>query len=73
MPDCEYLPKEMTRKLKSLVILAGTNISEVATKMGMSRAVLSARLNGRTDFSRAEMFHFASLVGGKPGGIFFDE
>lgn len=46
-------------------------MDEIAKEMNISRPTLSARINGKRDFSREEMEKFAMIVGEKPQNIFF--
>jgi uncharacterized protein YwlG (UPF0340 family) len=66
-----YLTEKESRKIKSLIVNAGLDIGAVAIKMNMSRPTLSARINGKTDFTRSEMELFANIVNEKPENIFF--
>ncbi len=66
-----YLTEMEARKLKASIVEAGLDIGELAQKMQMSRSTLSARINGKTDFTRSEMENFASIVGKSPSEIFF--
>ena len=66
-----YLTEKESRKLKALIVGAGLDIGTVALKMNMSRPTLSARINGKTDFTRSEMESFASILNEKPENIFF--
>lgn len=66
-----YLTEKESRKLKALIVNAGFGIGIVAGKMGMSRATLSSRINGKTDFTRNEMERFAEIINGNPNDIFF--
>ena len=50
-----YLTEMEARKLKASIVEAGLDIGELAQKMQMSRSTLSARINGKTDFTRREM------------------
>lgn len=63
---------ERSRKLKSLIVKAGLDMSQTAEMMKMSRATLSGRINGKTDFSRVEMENFAKIVNESPSFIFFE-
>jgi len=67
----KYVTVEQSRRLKAKIINAGLDIGIVAKKMGISRATLSSRVNGKTDFSRSEMEHFAEILMEKPQDIFF--
>lgn len=67
-----FLDERMERKLKSLIVNSGKTMEQVAKEMHMSRPTLSARINGKQDFSRLEMESFARCVGGSPTQIFFE-
>jgi len=67
----KYVTIEQSRQLKAKIMNAGLDIGIVARKMGISRATLSSRVNGKTDFSRSEMEHFAEILKEKPQNIFF--
>lgn len=66
-----YLTEEEVRRLKSLIVNVGLNIGVVAIKMNMSRSTLSAKINGKADFTRSEMERFAEVIGSPPNEIFF--
>ncbi|MDR2513772.1 MAG: helix-turn-helix transcriptional regulator [Christensenellaceae bacterium] len=66
-----YLTEGQSRSLKAKLVDAGLDIGTMAEKMGMSRATLSARINGKTDFTRSEMEAFASVLNARPQDIFF--
>lgn len=66
-----YLTEEEVRRLKSLIVNVGLNIGAVAIKMNMSRSTLSAKINGKADFTRSEMERFAEVIGSPPNEIFF--
>lgn len=65
-----YLSEADTRRIKAAIIGAGHTISTVAYELHMSRATLSAKVNGRSDFSRSEMEAIAHLLKMPPGQIF---
>ncbi len=67
----KYVTVEQSRQLKAKIMNAGLDIGIVAREMGISRATLSSRVNGKTDFSRSEMEHFAEILKEKPQNIFF--
>jgi len=66
-----YLTEKESRKLRALIVGAGLDIGSIALKMNMSRPTLSARINGKTDFTRSEMEAFANILNEKPEDIFF--
>lgn len=66
-----YLTTSETRYIKSVIVGAGYNISSLASAIGMGREILSARINGKTDFSRHEMTDIAKVLNKKPQDIFF--
>lgn len=65
-----YLSPADTRRIKATMVAAGHSISSAAQALGVSRATLSAKVNGKSDFSRSEMEAFARLLGMPPGEIF---
>lgn len=67
-----YMTKEDTRKVKSYIVGAGYTISSLSKAIGMTRESLSSRINGKVDFSRAEMSAIADKLEKKPEEIFFD-
>lgn len=67
----KYLTENETNSIKSLIVKKGLDIGLVAKKMNMSRATLSSRVNGKTDFTRSEMEQFAKIISAKPEMIFF--
>ena len=66
-----YMNPEDTRRFNSLLVEAGYNIGTLAEEIGMSRATLSSRINGKTDFARSEMEKTAEILGKRPEDIFF--
>lgn len=66
-----YVDESMSRKLRALIVSTGKTMDEIAKEMNISRPTLSARINGKRDFSREEMEKFAMIVGEKPQNIFF--
>ena len=66
-----YISNERTNKLKALLVSSGICMENAAEQMQMSRATLSSRINGQTDFTRREMETFAKIVNGNPNLIFF--
>ena len=66
-----YMKAEDTLCFNSFLVAAGYNIGTLAEEIGMSRATLSSRINGKTDFSRSEMERIASILGRRPEEIFF--
>lgn len=66
-----YMNEEDIRRFNSYLVAAGYNIGTLAEKIGMSRATLSSRINGKTDFARSEMEKIAEILGRKPEEIFF--
>lgn len=66
-----YLTQNESRKLKSKLVDAGLDIGTMAKKMNMSRSTLSARINGKRDFTKAEMELFAAILNVRPQDIFF--
>ena len=68
-----YMKTEDTRRINGLIVSKGYNIGSLAEKIGMSRATLSSRINGKTDFARSEMEKIANVLGCKPEDIFFAE
>lgn len=71
MSNTAYLNEVKIRKLKANIVAAGLDIGKVAQKMQISRSTLSARINGKTDFTKSEMEHFAEILGQSPQDIFF--
>ena len=65
-----YLSTSETRYIKSVIVGAGYNITSLANAVGMGREILSARINGKTDFSRHEMNDIAKVLNKKPQDIF---
>lgn len=57
MKEDRFLNEKETNFLKSLIMKNGMGIESVAKRMNMSRATLSSRINGKTDFSRKEWKH----------------
>ena len=66
-----YMNEEDTRRFNSFLVAAGYNIGSLAEEIGMSRATLSSRINGKTDFARSEMEKIASILVHRPEEIFF--
>lgn len=66
-----YLTISEIRYIKSVIVGAGYNITSLAAAIGMGREILSARINGKTDFSRHEMNDIAKVLNKKPQDIFF--
>ena len=67
----EYMSESDTRRFNSFLVASGYNIGTLAADIGVSRATLSSRVNGRTDFSRREMEKIAKILGHTPTEIFF--
>lgn len=67
-----YLSTDETNHIKSVIVGAGYNITKLANAIGMGREILSARINGKTDFSRTEMNQIAKVLKKPPQDIFFD-
>lgn len=65
-----YLSEADTRRIKAAIVGAGYTLSTMAQTLNMSRATLSAKVNGRSDFSRSEMEAIARLIKMPPGQIF---
>lgn len=65
-----YLSEADTRRIKAAFVGAGHSIASVADALGMSRATLSSKVNGRTDFTRGEMEAIARLLHANPSDIF---
>ncbi len=65
-----YLTEADTRRIRGAIVGAGYSIATAADAIGMSRATLSAKVNGRSDFSRSEMESLARLLGVSPYKIF---
>lgn len=63
-----YLTENETNSIKSLIVKRGLDIGLVAKKMNISRATLSSRVNGKTDFTRTEMEKFSEIIDAKAGG-----
>ena len=66
----KYMRAEDTRRFNSFLVAAGYNIGQLAEEIGMSRATLSSRINGKTDFARSEMEKIAAILGRRPEEIF---
>ena len=66
-----YMKEEDTRRFNGLMVAAGYSIGSLADKLGMSRATLSSRINGKTDFARREMEQIAAIFGKDAKEIFF--
>lgn len=66
-----YLTENETNSIKSLIVKRGLDIGLVAKKMNISRATLSSRVNGKTDFTRTEMEKFSEIIDAKAEVIFF--
>lgn len=67
----KYLSDSQKRKIMSHVVNGGYNITTLAKAIGMTRESLSARMNGKVDFSRAEMESISACLEEKPEDIFF--
>lgn len=67
----KYMRAEDTRRFNSFLVAAGYNIGQLAEEIGMSRATLSSRINGKSDFARSEMEKIAAILGHRPEEIFF--
>lgn len=65
-----YLSDEDTRRIKAALVSAGYTIASAASALGLSRVTLSAKVNGKSDFSRSEMEAFARLLHLSPSEIF---
>jgi transcriptional regulator with XRE-family HTH domain len=52
-----------TKVLKCLIALSGYNITELAQKLNMSRATLSRKINGRSEFNSTEIMSLCDLIG----------
>lgn len=59
------------KKLKEAIIEKGVTQGEVASKLGVSRETLNAKLNGRQDFKRLEIEKLVEAFNFDPN-IFFD-
>lgn len=66
-----YMSVSETNHLKSIIVGAGYNITSLASAIGMGREMLSARINGKTDFSRHEMNDISKVLNKNPADIFF--
>lgn len=62
---------EDVRRFNSYLAAAGYNIGKLAKELGMSRATLSSRINGKTDFNRSEMEAISKKLGKTAAEIFF--
>lgn len=65
----------MENILKSLIILNGKSISEVAEEMNISRTSLYRKISGKSQFTRKEMSELISILKIEPYKameIFFD-
>ena len=67
----KYMRAEDTRRFNGFMVAAGYNIGRLAEEIGVSRATLSSRINGRSDFTRSEMEEIAAILGRSPEEIFF--
>ena len=70
MPTKLYLTEADTRRIKAAIVGAGQTIGSVASAIGVSRATLSSKINGRIDFSRTEMEKIAQILGLPASQIF---
>lgn len=71
--DAKYMRQEDIRRFNSCLVAAGYNIGKLAQELGMSRATLSSRINGKTDFARTEMERISQKFNRTPAEIFFAE
>lgn len=67
----KYMKPEDVRRFNGFLAAAGYTIGSLAEELGMSRATLSSRINGKTDFARSEMEQIAKKLGHRPEDIFF--
>lgn len=67
----KYMSETATRRVNGFLATAGYNIGTLADALKMSRATLSSRINGKTDFTRSEMERIAQLLGSSAEDIFF--
>lgn len=51
----EYMNQEDTRRIKAAIVGAGYTMESLSKALKKSRATLSSRINGKTDFSKSEM------------------
>lgn len=65
-----YLTKTESNRIKGLIVCAGYNIATLAEKMQMTRPTLSAKINGKVDFTKSEMESLANAISMKPEEIF---
>jgi len=68
----EYMSESETRHFNSILAAEGYSIGELAKDIGVSRATLSSRVNGKTDFGRCEMEKIAKILNRSPAEIFFN-
>ncbi len=66
-----YMSELDARRFNGFLVAAGYNVGTLANNIGVSRATLSSRINGKTDFSRCEMEKIAKLFHRRPEEIFF--
>lgn len=65
------MSREETANFKYYISKAGITINELADRLGLQRASLSSRINGKIDFSRQEMNRISEIIGQPPEIIFF--
>lgn len=66
-----YMTDEDMRRFKSCMVGAGYNITSLAKAIGMPRESLSARINGKVDFSRSDMNVISDKLMVSPVYLFF--
>ena len=62
---------QMVNKLKGEIVAGGYTISSLADSLEISRNTLSAKVNGKVDFTRQDMERIAQRLGKPPETIFF--
>lgn len=66
-----YMSAEDTNRFKSYMVGAGYNMTSLARAVGMSREMLSFRINGKVDFGRKEMNKISEQLNKPASEIFF--
>ncbi len=66
-----YLLEEDSRRIKAAIVSKGLNIKMLAEKAGSTRATLSNKINGKTEFTRSEMEAIAKILNTSPQTLFF--
>lgn len=62
-----------TRKLKALMILKGVKMSDLASKLGISRSALYRKIKGTSEFTQSEISNIIYLLDiSNPIEIFFN-